>query len=457
MQRSLLLKFLMIGGVLVLIGISLGIINSIIAERSAYRDKAVQSIAEDSVGQQALAGPVLVIPFTEQFDEKLESETAVGKQVRIEKRTLQRRHIVFPNMLKVSGKVDTDRRYRGIHEVLVYSGQFGVSGDIDIPSAEQIRAMYPNSALTFGKPFVAVHVADVRGIRNSPVLTIEDTKADFQQGSQLRVYRSGLHAPLAALSLDTARRAKFGFDVHLDGIERQEFVPVAKSNEVTISSAWPHPQFSGRFLPSPRDRTINANGFSATWKVSSLASNAQQQFATAEATGTVDIATGRAPVETFAVSFIDPVNVYSLADRATKYGVMFVVLTFAAFFVFEMLKGLQIHPVQYALVGFALAIFFLLLISLSEKIPFAAAYVIASAACIALITFYLRFVMRHWSRAMGFGAALATLYGALYGLLVSEDMALVLGSLLLFAVLAGVMIATRNIDWYRVGGAPAAA
>lgn len=456
MQRSLLLKFLMTGGVLVLIGISLGIINSIIAERSAYRDQAVQSIAEDSVGRQELAGPVLVIPFTEQFDEKLETETAAGRQVRVEKRTVQRRHIVFPNLLKVSGKVDTDRRYRGIHEVLVYTGQFSLAGDIDIPSADQIRAMYPNSALTFGKPFVAVHVADVRGIRNSPVFAIEEMKAEFQQGAQLRSYRSGLHAPLGDLPLQAARRAKFAFDLHLDGIERQDFVPIAKFTEVTVNSTWPHPQFSGRFLPSPRDRTINANGFTASWKVSSLASNAQQQFMSAESASAADAPAARAAVESFAVSFIDPVNVYSLADRATKYGIMFVVLTFAAFFVFEMLKDLQIHPVQYALVGFALAIFFLLLVSLSEKIPFVVAYLAASAACIALITFYLRFVMRHWSRALGFGAALATLYGALYGLLVSEDMALVLGSLLLFAVLAGVMIATRNIDWYRVS-APAPA
>ena len=451
MQKSLFLKLAMIAGVLVLIGISLIMINGVIAERSQYREMAVHSIAQDSVGQQALAGPVLVIPFTEEFQEKLEVDTPAGKQVSLEKRSVQRRHIVFPNELKVRGTVDTDRRYRGIHEVLVYSGQFAFAGDFDVPSATELKAKYPNSVLAFGQPFVSVHVGDVRGLRNSPVFAMEGVKTDFQQGTSLRAYRSGLHAPLAGFDLGSARLAKFSFNAHLDGMERQDFVPIAKNTEVTIGSPWPHPQFSGRFLPSPRDRTIRADGFSATWRVSSLASNAQQQFLLAESAAAGEAPAALAAVDSFAVSFMEPVNVYSLADRATKYGLMFVVLTFAAFFVFEMLKQLRIHPVQYALVGFALALFFLLLVSLSEKIPFVLAYVAASAACIALITFYLRFVMQHWARALGFGAALAALYGALYGLLVSEDLALVLGSLLLFAVLAAVMITTRNIDWYKVG------
>ncbi|HEY1043328.1 MAG TPA: cell envelope integrity protein CreD [Telluria sp.] len=456
MQKSLFLKFAMITGVLLLIGISLIMINAVIEERSEFRDMAVKSIAEDSVGQQALAGPVLVIPFTEEFQEKREVDTPAGKQVSLEKRSVQRRHIVFPNELKVKGAIDTDRRYRGIHEVLVYSGRFAVSGDIDVPSVAQLKSKYPDAVLTFGQPFVAVHVGDVRGLRNSPVLALEGMKAEFQQGTNLQAYRSGVHAPLDNFDLGTARRARFSFSVNLDGIERQDFVPLAKNNEVTIGSAWPHPQFTGRFLPSPRDRSISANGFTATWRVSSLASNAQQQFLYAESVIPNDVPAALRAVDQFAVGFIDPVNVYSLADRATKYGLMFVALTFAAFFVFEMLRQLQIHPVQYALVGLALALFFLLLVSLSEKIPFATAYLIASTGCIALITFYLRFVMGHWRRALGFGAALSVLYGALYGLLISEDMALMLGSLLLFAVLAAVMISTRNINWYRVGS-PAAA
>ena len=116
-----------------------------------------------------------------------------------------------------------------------------------------------------------------------------------------------------------------------------------------------------------------------------------------------------------------------------------------------MLRQLPIHPVQYLLVGLALALFFLLLVSLSEHIAFALAYVAASTACVALIGYYLAAVLRDWRRGAGFAAALGTLYAALYGLLISENNALVLGSLLLFAILAAVMIATRKVDWYRIG------
>jgi inner membrane protein len=139
----------------------------------------------------------------------------------------------------------------------------------------------------------------------------------------------------------------------------------------------------------------------------------------------------------------------SLDDRATKYGILFVALTFGGFFLFEMLKELPIHPIQYLLVGFELAVFFLLLISFSEHMEFALAYLIASLASIALLTFYLSYVLRSMARGIGFGSMLMTLYTAVYELLISEDNALILGSLLLFAVLAAVMILTRRVDWYR--------
>lgn len=153
------------------------------------------------------------------------------------------------------------------------------------------------------------------------------------------------------------------------------------------------------------------------------------------------------------MAFIEPVNVYSLADRATKYGILFVALTFAAFFVFEILRRLPIHPIQYLLVGLALALalFFLLLESVSEHIDFVLAYVVASAACTGMIGFYLSYVHHDWRRGMGFGAALAVLYCALYGRLISENNALMLGSFLLFAVLAAMMVVTRKVDWCQVG------
>jgi inner membrane protein len=146
------------------------------------------------------------------------------------------------------------------------------------------------------------------------------------------------------------------------------------------------------------------------------------------------------------------VNIYSKADRATKYGLLFVLVTFAGFFMFELIKQLRIHPIQYGLVGLALAIFFLLLVSLSEHVAFHWAYLVASAACVGLLGVYLSAVLRSTGRGLGFASMLATLYAALYGLLVSEDNALVLGSGLLFVILAAVMLVTRRVDWYQLAG-----
>jgi inner membrane protein len=158
-------------------------------------------------------------------------------------------------------------------------------------------------------------------------------------------------------------------------------------------------------------------------------------------------------IDTVSVSLVEPVNVYAQVDRATKYGLLFVLLTFVAFFMFEFLRQLRIHPIQYGLVGLAVAIFFLLLLALSERIPFAAAYLLAATACVTLIGYYLGHVLGGWLRGAGFAGLLATLYAALYGLLISEDNALVLGAGLLFLILAAIMVMTRRVDWYRATAA----
>ena len=142
---------------------------------------------------------------------------------------------------------------------------------------------------------------------------------------------------------------------------------------------------------------------------------------------------------------------YLKTDRATKYALLFISLTFAGFFLFDVLKRLSVHPIQYGLVGAALALFYLLLLSLSEHLGFGAAYLLSSTVCVGLITFYLSHVLRSVGRGLGFGGGLALLYGCLFGLLSADDYALLMGSLLVFALIAAVMISTRNVDWSNLG------
>ncbi|MDF3034739.1 MAG: creD [Paucimonas sp.] len=455
MQKPLLIKIVIIAVLMALIGIPLSMIQSTISERNAYRDQAVHSIAQDSVHEQGVIGPVLVVPYTDAYEE--EQVLDVEKQTKkIVKRTIRKKILAFPNGLQIKGDVDTDHRYRGIHKVLVYRGQFAVAGDFLLPSLDNLPRDKTDSRITVGQPFVALTIDDVRGIRNIPVMQWNERKIEFEQGAGLDSIQAGLHAPVALDNWKAGLSVKFSFNIGLDGIQRLQFSPVAKNNVVTLKSSWPHPQFGGRFMPSPKDRKIDENGFAATWDISALATNAQQQLMTNERAANAPataVAANHAPVSNldhFSVGFIEPVNIYSQADRAVKYGLLFIALTFAAFFLFEMLKQLPIHPVQYLLVGLALALFFLLLVSLSEHIRFELAYLIASGACILLIGFYLSYVLRDWKRGFGFGTGLTILYGVLFGLLRSEDNALMMGSILLFSVLAAVMITTRKVDWYKV-------
>ncbi|AYM74377.1 cell envelope integrity protein CreD [Janthinobacterium agaricidamnosum] len=461
MQKTLLVKALIVFGLMLIIGLPLLMIQETIKERMEFRQEAVNSIAADSVREQTIIGPILVIPYTEQYEERVEVAKGDDKEaksaVRTEllRRTVQRRLLVYPNNLLLNGNIDTDRRYRGIHQVLVYSGQHAFKGDFTVPAGSQLPRKSPDSRVTLGAPFVALSIEDVRGIRNIPKIDWGGQKIEFEQGSDLFAFRSGLHAPLGAMPLAAPQQVHFSFDLGLDGIERQHFVPVAKNSQISIKSNWPHPQFGGRFLPSPKFRQINADGFQVEWSISSLATNAQTQLSTIEGEFKVPDSAPLGQIDRFSVGFIEPVNVYSQSDRATKYGLLFVALTFAAFFIFEILKSLPIHPVQYLLVGLSLVIFFLLLVGLAEHIAFLTAYLIASAACIVLTSFYLVHVLHNAWRGIGFGVGLTMLYGALYGLLSSENNALVMGSILLFAVLAAIMVATRKVDWYQIGkGAP---
>jgi inner membrane protein len=265
----------------------------------------------------------------------------------------------------------------------------------------------------------------------------------FQPGSNVKALGPGIHVPLERLSGEG--RVAFKFKLGLNGMDDFSIVPLGRDTEVRLTSTWPHPSFVGQYLPETRQ--ISATGFDATWHTSWFSTNANERFQQCgedhcEAlNGTV-----------LGVRLIEPVDVYLMSERSVKYGFLFVFLTFGAFFLFEALKRVGIHPVQYGMVGLALALFFLLLISVSEHIAFPLAYSIAASSCVALVGFYVSHVLHHARWGVGFGAMLGALYGLLYVLLQSEDYALLLGSVLLFALLAVAMILTRQVDWYQLSG-----
>ncbi len=447
-------KMLLVLGMTLAILVPLMMIRGTIEDRQAYRVQAVDSIARSYAGAQAFVGPVLVVPYVETVEVEEKDAQGVVRKVLREQHA---RWTFFPETLDVGGELKPGTRRRGLHEVRVYEWQGQATARFDMVVPVDADASRPRR---IERPWLAYGIADVRGLVGSPRLRVDGVNASLEQGLGSRD-GAGVHARLAA----PRAGERLAFDTRLDfvlgGTESLALVPLGKRNHFALASTWPHPRFGGSFLP--RTRTVDGKGFRAEWEVSSLATSARAQYTAGNTSPRVvdEVARARTTraevdvegIDAIGISLVDPVNVYTQADRASKYGLLFVLLTFVGFFMFELIKQLPIHPIQYGLVGLSLAIFFLLLVSLSEHIAFGWAYLVASVACIGLLGFYLSHVLRSRARGIGFAAMLATLYAALYGLLVSEDNALVLGAGLLFLILAAIMVVTRKVDWYQLAHA----
>lgn len=446
------LKVLLVLGMTLAILVPLTMVRGLIGERQSYRVQAVADISRSYAGAQSFVGPVLVVPYTEITEVVERDALGVGRKVLRRQRSAW---TYFPSTLDVRGPLKPATKQRGLHQVRVYQwhGQAHARFDIRLPDDAE-----PGRERRIGQPWLSYGIADVRGLVGAPTLRINGRAAAVEEGLGSRE-GSGLHARLLAPTPGQRLVLQASLQFVLGGTESLALVPLAESNRFDLDSRWPHPSYGGS---SPHSDHIDAKGFRASWRVASVATNAQAQYLAGKTLPSLERGSYRASgrsdavqaseLDAVTVSLVDPVNIYSQADRATKYGLLFVLLTFVGFFLFELIKQLPIHPIQYALVGLSLAIFFLLLVSLSERIAFGWAYVIASIACIGLIGFYLSAVLRSVARAIGFAAMLATLYGALYGLLVSEDNALVMGAGLLFLVLAVIMVVTRKVDWYQIAG-----
>lgn len=409
--------------------VPLHLISETVSGRSLRHDEAVVSVAEGHAGAQSMTGPILVVPVVDVAPASGSSSAKSDQGPRT-----ARSVYVYPTVSRIESAMRPGALKRGIHEVRVFDLTSRWTAEFDLPPFEAMPGM---EAIEIGRPFVSFIIEDVRGIVGDPVATVDGAPLKFERGSGLPDGQAGIHAEVPPFAGQT--RIEFAMDgLQLSGTELFRYVPLGASTDFVMTSTWPHPKFAGEYLP--RDRTVHDRGFTARWSITALNSGIDQsQWKRIPSLPTL---------KGFSVQMVDPINIYSQTERAVKYGILFIALTFALFFLFEVAKRLRIHPVQYTFVGLALAMFFLLLVSLSEHIAFGIAYAIAAGACILLIGSYLIFVLKSAKTALGFGATLAAFYGALFGILESEDSALLLGAGILFLVLTLVMLGTRKIDWY---------
>lgn len=451
--RSALAKMLALLFLMVLLAVALSMIGELVHERGASREQAVQELAATHAGPQSLLGPVLVVPYLEHWTEEQRGED--GKVKARVARSQQRVHLVFPQQLALDGKLVPQERYRGIFTVLFYELTGRLSGRFPAVDAAALPRVEKGSTFELQPPVLALGLSDLRGLQGVPSLQLGGEAAAFLPRTphvpEESLLSGGIHAPLPTNALAAFQRGQplpFDLKLSLVGQERLSVVPLADETTARLVSGWRHPSFGGQFLA--QRRTVGDSGFEASWAVSSLVTSARAQLLQAKAEPRVPRAQAIEALESFDVSLGEPLNVYSLSGRAVKYGILFVALALMATFMFELFARVRLHPVQYGLVGLSIALFFLLLLALSEKVAFGLAYAVAAGASVLLLTVYFGAVLRGWRRGGGLGAYVAALYGVLYGLLSSEDNALLLGSLLLFGLLALLMLGTRRVDWYAL-------
>ena len=435
MIPPIVLRAIAVAGVAVAILLPISLIKDKISERQARADQVLRQFAEETSGPQTIVGPLLVATCEETYAEEHQVMHAGKAETVVETKTRRCPTVYFPpRTFSASATLPVEVRHRGIYPIRLYRSRLEVAGEFRWPAPP----VSPSGNLRAWKHvYAAYFVADPRGIQafagggfrvmdggepgpELPQFTIREDLGDYADRE------AGAAVPFAA-KLD------------LVGTSSLAIAPVGDESEIRIDSSWPHPSFGSAWSPERQD--ITPTGFTAGWRMTSIATGGQPTWNLLASTG--KLATAKAA----GVTLFDPVNAYALSYRATEYAFLFVLFTFAALALAEVTAGVRMHPVQYALVGSAVAVFFLLLIALSEHVSFALSYAAAATACVLLLTFYLRHPLASAARTAIFFGLFAGLYAALYLLLQSEDNALLMGALMVFVLLAVAMVATRKKQW----------
>ena len=349
MSRSLSFKLGAIALLILLLMIPLLMIDGLVDERQGLRYEVMQGIARSSSYSQQITGPILVLPYIKTTHEWKTNEKT-GERYS-EERQRRGRLYFLPERFVLEGQVGTELRARGIYEARLYRSDSQVSGQFRLPA--RLGLGDDLGFYRFEKPFLSVGISDIRGISNDLQLRLNGQTLSFAPGSGDDNFGAGVHAPLPALDAQGGQTLDFAFDLKLQGTEQLSVVPVGRDSRVKLSSDWPHPSFVGEYLPSRRE--ISDKGFSAEWQTSFFATNLEEALRDCVGAERCQALFGR----NFGVSFVDPVDQYLKTDRAIKYALLFIALTFATFFLFEVLKRLAVHPMQYALVGLLLALGFM--------------------------------------------------------------------------------------------------
>ena len=419
------LKALIIGGLTLFLMIPGFMLQDLVEERQERQKEASTEVGEKWGQKQVVIGPVLSIPYKDY--EKNDSVTV---------EVIRFAHFL-PNDLRVDGRLMPEKRYRSFYEIVVYNSNIHIEGQF-APIDAKVLSIAPDQ-LILKDAFIAMGISDLRGIEEQITMRWNQDSTTFNSGIATNdVLSTGISA-LVPVAVDGKTPYLFSLDLTLKGSESLFFAPIGKEPQLKLASNWPTPSFDGAFLPD--DRQVTDQGFSAFWKVLHLNRNYPQNWL-----GSRNDITET----TFGVNLFLPTDHYKKTLRTTKYAFILIAMTFLVFFFIEILNKKSVHPFQYLLIGFALCIFYALLLAFSEHINFNIAYWMAAPMTIGLIGVYAWNILG--DRRLGglVSGILLLLYGFIFTIVQLKDYALLIGSLGLFMTLALVMYLSRKIDWYNL-------
>lgn len=434
-SRSASLKVIVVALLTLVMLVPLGMIRNIVHDRENNAATAVLDIRNSWGGDQIVTGPVLKLPF------ELKDQTIYGTSYVDEKFVY-----LLADELQIDASVATEIRYRGMHEVPVYSSVIKIKGRVDFAALETLGISIQQIRWAGAELFVGV--SDPMALSKVPVVAVGTRRVSFAAGGKgIEGLASQLNAPLGKLLEASQVQGEMEFDISMaiNGSDSLRFFPLAENAQLTMSANWGSPSFIGRLLPSVRE--IRDDGFEASWHSTHIGRKLPVAWVTTQDPRSF------AAESAFGARFVQTVGLYQLIERSTKYAVLIIGLTFVAYFLMEVVADLKLHPLQYLLVGLANTLFFLLLLSLSEHVGFDVAYFLSAGASTSLIAGYSAAILLSRMRAFMMVAVLAALYAFLYMTLKAESFALLAGSIGLWVALAAIMYLTRRINWYAEGGA----
>ena len=428
LQSSMGFRLSVVMIIVLLLLIPIGMVRSLIREREMRRDEVVSEVSEKWGGQQQVTGPILTIPFYSTYHDL---KGAAHK----ERQLLH----VLPDYLKIESRQNTEVRYRGIYEVVVYSTDLKFKGKF--PQLDTLEFNIPAEDILWDETYMTLGISEVKGIRERIQLKWNDQEYAALQGSEDQdIAASGIHFKVDYENQEMNNG--FSFGLKLQGSDMLSFVPLGRETIIHVHSDWPHPSFFGQFLPDSRN--ITEEGYDAAWRVLDYNLNYPRYWVDQK----YDLSNSG-----LGVACHVPVDEYQQTMRTSKYAFMFICLTFVAFIMIELLGKQQLHPIQYLLVGLGLVLFYSILLALTEHVRFGLAYAFAALSMILLISLYMRNAYSHKLFSGITAGVLTTLYGYLYIVLLIQDYALLIGNIGLFIILALVMFLTRKMDWFRISKA----